>query len=657
MTLPAFFVSARNLLSEILTSWGRGVDDSTFYTYTTEANPDPVEQNDLDTYHDLSLNAWVYAGIQKRIIGLSRLWTGAGPIGDPEKKDEPYSDPQVIFPHNVDGNEEQLEFIRWLCDVRIQGGIASVLQNILYSQITYGRAVLEIMYEYQEGGVYNGKVVIAAMNDCDPQRFVINPPYLPLGVYLKPDIYSDSVSLQDRQPDLKFWVVPKGSHFKNPYGEATIRPLTRDDGKGAVYQSEQIELEWGKGLEKAGSGAYLARYDNTLRGKDSDAKRLELITQLQDLKNNTISIMYQGHELEVIKADVENQGFLDYLTYQVSKISTVLTGSSQTLLQSETGSYAKAESMDVREHGNKEQDDAANIQAAFETPFMWILGLNYTDIPAIPKMQIIPPDLIQPTISEKEEEAIDSQEQDDPEPIAPIEQAALLLQEEGEDPGSEAPEGFPDNTPLPEFYVDIEQEAKDFLNEMQTVSYQDYLDLPEGVQNTHFTIKRLQLRQNAVQLIDALKGEIAKSIGAGSEDEAWQGYITKARGIFEQFVGRQPAKYEERELMVSFRMARANAYAGATKQLAADNPGQFHGFMLDGPVDSRARLTHKVWVGFVAPVDDDIWNRITPPLDFNCRHFLVPITKLQYEQDPEKYRYTPESERPIIFPGETFKRY
>ena len=90
-----------DLFRDFAPGMGRGVDILTNYP----GNPDPVDQTDVETYHDLSLTPYIYAGLRHRSI--SRLWTSASGIGS-QNSGEAFSPPQIVYPPytGIDGNDD-----------------------------------------------------------------------------------------------------------------------------------------------------------------------------------------------------------------------------------------------------------------------------------------------------------------------------------------------------------------------------------------------------------------------------------------------------------------------------------------------------------------------------------------------------------------------
>lgn len=76
------------------------------------------------------------------------------------------------------------------------------------------------------------------------------------------------------------------------------------------------------------------------------------------------------------------------------------------------------------------------------------------------------------------------------------------------------------------------------------------------------------------------------------------------------------------------------AYAIGQRRIAAapDLVGIVAGFRFDATLDSAVRANHRAANGFVARPADPGWMRLTPPLGYNCRCALAPVTRQEVER-------------------------
>lgn len=76
------------------------------------------------------------------------------------------------------------------------------------------------------------------------------------------------------------------------------------------------------------------------------------------------------------------------------------------------------------------------------------------------------------------------------------------------------------------------------------------------------------------------------------------------------------------------------AYAIGQRRIAAapELAGVVAGFMFDATMDRDTRANHAAADGFVARAMDPAWSRLTPPLGFNCRCSISPVTRQEAER-------------------------
>ena len=642
----------RDLFVEAVPGWGRGVD----LLNNWQDNPDKIDQTDIETYHDLSVSPYIYAGLRARSI--ARLWTSATGIGDKDSG-EAYAEPQIIYPPYVDESrqdDEQLAFVRYCFDEALNNPFNAILWNIQHAYMTYGRAITEIMWSMQEKGEWEGKVIFNDLLDKDPERFTINPPQNAPGIYLKDNVYNNTATV--RMPDRKFLLTSQNAFFQNYYGLSDLHCLN-----SRQYQLSKILDFSAKGLERSGVGSYVGKYSEALSGKNSKDKRDEFLEQLQKLKSDTITIMYGKNGLEQLKADIDHEGFEAFTNRLISLISLVTTGSPTTLLEMEVGSYAKEESTGVRSKSELEQEDAALIQGTINFQLIpWLLDMNFADVNAYPVLQLIAPDKIQPTISERnadantesdmdpdgeERESIEAKGEDE-EDIQENALVELAEDEETEGDVKKKPRDttFPDKEPEPDIYFEVEEAAREYLKEMPVLNYHD---VNSSNQADIFTVKRLRSYSDSQAIQEALLAEIIKTIGAKTEDEAWNKYITAARGIFKKLGITLNASFES-DLIISFRQARQRAYQRGIDALIESKPEGLTGVQFLTRDDKRVRPIHGWWDNVVLAPDDPRVQKTRCPADFGCRCIQMPVFN---NEKP----LTPEKDIPGVFPGETYRGY
>ena len=626
----------RRMMKELAPGWGRAQDTETHYLL---GNPDRVEQaKGTERFFELSLTPYIFAGLRYRDI--SRLWVSAH--GLDKDDDGAYAPAQIIFPpYAMLGDKALLRFIQWQFDERLQRSMKSVIQQMQYSCLTYGRSIQEIDWQYQEDGEYTGKVIINDIWDRDPDRFVINPKGYKPGLYLKRSVFSSTVDESDLLPARKFVVLTNRKYFENQYGISELRPL---DNVSAILS--QICGFWARGLEKAGKGALIGKYSSKLLGKGNEQARADFLAEVAKIANETVTITHIDNIIETLKPEFEATAFSEFVQTAVSQISLVLTGSSTALIEGKFGSYSKEESTTVRQKSDIEQLDAAAISEAFNFQIIpWLTDYNFADVQSYPTMYLIQPERITPTTpKDQAQEPVDASSGAVSSLPTPNTFNAVLFAEGG-DSSPAAPVESSDATPVtryapaPEIYnnADVKAAGKAFAAQMRVLKDDAFDKLPEAEKRNAFTMARIG-GNNELKVLTRLRDEIAATLDEPDEEKAFSRYYPKARAILQ---GSGAAVLAPSELLVSFRVTRQKAYSAGVLSYAAANADALHGLQWRTQEDPQVRANHRAWHNVIRPVNDKIWQEWTPPIDFNCRCFLQPITKEQATKEPEKYAYTP----------------
>jgi len=660
----------KSLFGELAPGYGRGYDLETRSIGAGDPQP-KLEETDADRLWSLTQAPYIFAGIRSRMIG--RLWISASGIGDSEKKKEAYAPPQILFPpYRQDGNQEHLDFTRWQFDERLnKEGLRCIIDQIQHSYISYGRAVVEIDWQREQGGKYPGKVVINDLCVRDPQRFVIDPKDLYPGIYLKSNAWNYTVTASDKLPDRKFAIITETPTFGNPYGISEIALI--DMIQKQLYNTTGF---YARGLERSGVGAIIGKYAKEMAGKGTDAKarRAEFATELTKLKSSTITMMSASNDVQELSTNIADDAFVSFIDVAISCISLVLTGDPTTLKETKYGTYAQAEGKGARVKGALEQNDASLICDGFNYQIIpWILEWNWQPgtIDGYPMMQLIEPDLIQPTISAEQqplsEEQIDIETQNEEK-----EESRKEEQETKEEPDrkegldtekktenasefaeQEEPEqvetaSFPDKNEPPEIFGDVLEEAQKAIDGMKAYTRKQFDALPEDQQHGAFTITALKNGAKSLSRIQAMKQAIADTISETNEAKAWQQYKAKAKQIFTDMEFRAA----ESELMVSFRYARQYAYNAGINALIEKQKGLW-GVQVRTQEDAKVRPSHRRLDGIVRPPNDKIWEQLQFPLSFNCRCYRLPITAAQAKE--QGLAFTPDGELPNLDTIERFE--
>lgn len=638
--LQALATLPKKMLTEFAPGWGRAQDTETRYLL---GNPDKVEQaKGTERFFDLALNPYIFAGLRYRDI--SRLWVSAH--GLDKDDDGAYAPPQILFPPYVAAADDALlQFVQWQFDERLQRGMRSVIQQMQYSVLTYGRSIQEIDWQRQADGIHAGKIVINDVWDRDPDRFILNPKGYKPGLYLKRSVFSSTVDESDLMPPRKFIILTNRKYFENQYGISELRPL---DSVVAILS--QVWGFWARGLEKAGKGAIIGKYSSKLLGKGNEQARADFLAEIQKIASETVTVTHLDNIIETLKPEFEAAAFSEFVQTAVSQISLVLTGSSTALIEGKFGSYAKEESTTVRQKSDIEQLDASLISEAFNFQLIpWLVDFNLANVQAYPTLYLIQPERITPT-TPKDQAQTPVEEQAEPgtlPEVKPLSLPVVKMAEGDTMPAEVTTEATPEPPnaapvtryfPSPEIYANPEvmQGGKGFIKSMQVLKDMDFDKLTEAQKRQAFTISRIG-GNDELKTLARLKSEIEMSLDEPDEEKAFARYYPKALAILR---GSGAAVLAPSELLVSFRVTRQKAFAAGVLSYAKKNADSLHGLQWRTQEDPQVRANHKAWHNVIRPVDDSIWQEWTPPIDFNCRCYLLPISKIDAEQAPDKYRYT-----------------
>ena len=647
----AFFNStlpkALRKLTAIIGQWGRVADRTIFTDAQPDENPDPI---DSERYFKISGNPYIKAGLNYRDV--SRLFVSAKGL-EPDESGA-FFPAQLIYTTPEGGEQEQLDALAEQFDELFVGGPAgqqgfnAILQGLQFSALTYGRAIAEIEWYRAEKGIRASYIW-----SRDPEEYFIDPPDVPAGIYKKNHSSYSSVADSTRMPDGKFMVITFDSLFNNPYGQSVLRPLAdMTETWDKVYDS------WRQGCINAGYGAWLGEYGPSLRG-NSDAAvkgKIEFLKQLKLIRNGSASIFDQENNIRAEKLQFDAGAFLDFHTSYVQAVSVLLTGSATALIEGKFGSFAKEEATTVRQKSDKEQADALLMGAAFTSQFnRFFMLLNYGVDAVVPQLQLIRPELIMPTTPQGQDtqddiqEDTDAVEKADPEPEEDKDDKPAELAEGDDEEEEEEPRrygNFPDPQPEPDIYAEVEDAAKEYLEQLPVKNYHD---VTQDESANVFTVKRLRNYDGDVALLNSLKEIIISTVGAKSEAEAWKQYVPAAQALFAS-VNLPWSSSLESDLIISFRQARQSAYQAGIVALIDSNPDGLTGIEIVTMEDDRVRPVHKLWQGIVLAPGDTRLEKLRAPMDFGCRCNNVPVYN-------GLKPLTPENELPDIYPGETYRGY
>jgi hypothetical protein len=638
-----FFAKLRKIIPP---AWGRVADRTSYDADIPQSNPDTTPSN---TRFDFSQQPYIKAGMQYRDV--SRLFVSAKGL-DPDEESGAYFPPQLIYTMPDIGDVEILEALAYQYDEMFDGGFASILKSVEDPCKTYGRAIVEIEWMLKQDEPFQGKIFARFIYSRDPEEYLFD-------YQGKPGIYRQrSYANVERMDDMRFMSYAYDPLFNNPYGNAINRPL-----QPWIETWVKVFGYWRHALEKAGLGSWVGHYGPELAGDtiEAKAKRAELLKNIKNIAAGSASTIHQGVQLENHKLQIEANAFLNWHESFKKAVSILYTGSETALAEGQYGSYAKEESTTIREKSNLEQLDAMRVGAFWTYEFnRRFVDLNFAPdrIRLYPTLQLIQPELILPTTpADQEQLAPDGEPSERPEPQAKTEGAkeeelmrAVELQEERRDIPAIPPsyQDFPDPDPEPEIYQTVIDAAREHLASMPV---KNYWDVQPNEAPHVFTVKRLRSYDNARSILSALKDAVTLTLSTGTEAQAWEQYITSAKGIFQQ-AGVELTPAIRDDLMISFRQARQNAFHAGIMLMAESVP-EIVALRLQTREDDRVRHVHALWNEVILAKNDPLLQRLSTPMDFGCRCNWLPVRAEELAQ----YPITPKDQLPDILPGGTYRYY
>lgn len=162
-------------------------------------------------------------------------------------------------------------------------------------------------------------------------------------------------------------------------------------------------------------------------------------------------------------------------------------------------------------------------------------------------------------------------------------------------------------SPLDQAFDDLARRAADRVGLLP----EDYYRLPARLRSEAFTASGLA----SLDQINQLKQSLAQAIANGSTLRQWR------EGLSDDFL-----KLGNARLETIFRNSVQTAYGNGRTDAQRENKANRPFLMWDAVNDSRTRPSHRAMDGFIAPIDDPIWNVWAPPAGHRC---LLPGTRVR----------------------------
>jgi SPP1 gp7 family putative phage head morphogenesis protein len=143
-------------------------------------------------------------------------------------------------------------------------------------------------------------------------------------------------------------------------------------------------------------------------------------------------------------------------------------------------------------------------------------------------------------------------------------------------------------------------------------------ELPQNLHSVAFTVSGIEQATQASTILQSLN----RAIENGESFEQWKETVDVAR--FNTLT-------EARKQLV-FRMHMQTAYNQGAVEYGRANKDRVPYLRYSAVLDAATRPSHRELDGITRPVDDAFWDVHIPPLGFNCRCDVLPITKAAANQ-------------------------
>jgi len=186
---------------------------------------------------------------------------------------------------------------------------------------------------------------------------------------------------------------------------------------------------------------------------------------------------------------------------------------------------------------------------------------------------------------------------------------------------SESGSHRPDSSSL--YFADVDEiptafeKALKYMLDKNLMTSAEFKKLDKAVRKYAFSVADVDSKR----LLDLLKTNLSEALESGALNvEQW---LQQVGGVF-QSAGM--TKLNDYHLRTVFRTNMQTALNEGRFEMIQDaNEDEFPLIEFVAIMDDRTRQDHANLDGFRAPKDDPIWQKITPPLDYNCRCTLRPV--------------------------------
>lgn len=642
----------KRALKAIPVVWGRLADrDDWLGLGNPQENPDPSDEDLGELYHEILKNFAIQAATDGR--DFSHLFKSARGIHNPETDE--YTDPQLTFGSQAEGGDpEQLGTLAAQYDTLFETPYNLIIRKLSRSAWWFGRYIGEIDWQRMDDSdsQFPGLIFAANIYDRDPAEYLINPGGHDPGLYRKNHAYasSDDVTKMD---DERFLWAAWDSVFENPYGTSMNQSL--------VWPTKtwvEIWKAWRLAAEKGGTGVWWGTYPERFAGKDSKSQeaREDFFAMMLEMGQKGAGIFHESMNIESGKLDIEWEIYESLHKTYIKMVSLRWFGNETTLAEAEYGTYG-AKATAERGISDLQKYDAAWWGACFHKFNKLFCHFNWSNVPVIPRLQLIPLELITPVTPK--DQMLDTGAED----VLSVESEPTQAQKEPKEfqasddeekeitPPVAIPSGytdFPRNTPLSD---DIRKNLSLAHQILENMPVKEYQDVQPNEAPFVFTVKRFRgYESEMLPIMQAMKDALAVSLDARNEQDAWEAYYDLIVPVFREH-GINMTPDIRNDLNISFRQARQNVFNEALYQTAQEDPGIVGLRIMNQPADTHHEV-HTYWNGIAIPKEHpelQRGGRLRIPMDFGC------ICEYEYVHNSDDL--TPFEAWPSVYPGETYRYY
>lgn len=583
-------------------------------------NPDDVaENNGLDYYDLVARNPMIAGALETRIRGVTALWESARSYQTDEVVPQEYAG-QILTRGKTPQEQDALDFTRWNIDEGLERGWDIVLESLLRGSLKKGFAVLETIWDYKQVKRFGGKWYIKDIKERNPAYFRYH--HTDHKWYLKRNIYDYDGSFPC--DPLYFTFFSYQTEYENEYGQSLLRTLVTLD-----HFERNAWAFWMILLERFGVPPVLAKVPSDT----SEEIRNTIRTIIDKFRVSTGVVIDDDQAFELLEATRQGEAGFQALLTLIHKIyAIVITGNALTLEAGDIGSHALAANTTAVIREDILRSSAAALDRCVSYSILYRLAaLNYANLENYPFQRLLPPK--QPTYTEQDLLVKAQRDTLIVNMGIPIDNSYFYKTYRLPPPIKTKQETFADDE------IDgwdwqnddeLRDDAADELEEKQAILKEDYDKLSDAEKRRYFTLS------DVVSLIAlvTIRNMMADAIRKRQTLSALQSDI---KTYFEKHP--TTGEYKPAQIGIAAEVQMSGALHDTLRRWSSMPDSEIEAFEYVTMRDDRVRPSHAALDGMIRPVNDPIWSMYTPPIDYNCRCRLEPVSMRMRET--ARYKDTP----------------